>query len=112
MHGVTPGDILRLNRASILGSRDYTLKAGLKFGESYDGKKVSGVNYLDERLFECRVRVLGVDSGPMVVQEKTKRRCRKVKTVRSKLRYTVLKVMEVRVRGLEEVRGLGAVEEE
>ena len=28
MHNTQPGDILRLNRASILGSRDYTLKSG------------------------------------------------------------------------------------
>jgi len=27
MHGVEPGDVLRLDKASIIGSRDYTLKA-------------------------------------------------------------------------------------
>jgi len=36
MPGVVPGDVLRLNRASSLGSRDYTLK---------------GAPYLDERIF-------------------------------------------------------------
>lgn len=105
MHGVSPGDILRLNRASLLGSRDYTLKAGTQFTESYDGKRLGTPNYIDERLFECRVRVMGTDTGPMVMMEKTKRRCRKVKTVKSKHRYTVLRVMEVRVKGLEEVKG-------
>ena len=90
MHGVKPGDILRLNRASNIGSRDYTLK---------------GAPYVDERLFECRARVVGVESEPMRVKEKTKRRQRRVKRVKSKMRYTVLRVSEVRVRGLEELSG-------
>jgi len=90
MHGVKPGDILRLNRASNIGSRDYTLK---------------GAPYVDERLFECRARVVGVESEPMRVKEKTKRRQRRVKRVKSKLRFTVLRVTELRVRGLEEVEG-------
>lgn len=55
------------------------------------------------------MRVLGVDSGPMVVEIKTKRRQRKKKSVRSKHRYTVLRVMEVRVRGVEELREAGEV---
>jgi len=104
MHGVHPGDVLRLNRASLLGSRDYTLKAGTNSTESYDGKRTGQLNYLDERLFECRVRVLGLDSGPMMIKEKTKRRQRRVKTVRSKHKFTVLKVMEVKVKGLEELK--------
>lgn len=105
MHGVNPGDILRLNRASILGSRDYTLKAGTNSTESYDGKRTGEPNYLDERLFECRVRVLGLDSGPMMIKEKTKRRQRRVKTVRSKHKFTMLKVMEVKIKGIEELKG-------
>jgi len=104
MHGVSPGDIIRLNRASIIGSRDYTLKAGTNSTESYDRKRTGEPNYLDERLFECRVRVLGVDATPLSLKEKTKRRNRRVKTVKSKHRYTVLKVMEVRMKGLDELR--------
>ena len=104
MHGVNPGDVLRLNRASLLGSRDYTLKAGTTSTESYDGRRTGEPNYLDERLFECRVRVLGLDSGPMMIKEKTKRRQRRVKTVRSKHKFTMLKVMEVKVNSLEELR--------
>lgn len=104
MHGVSPGDILRLNRASLLGSRDYTLKAGTTSTENYDGKRTGEPNYIDERLFECRARVVGVDSGPMVVEIKTKRRQRKKKHVRSKHRYTVLRVMEVNIKGLEELK--------
>jgi large subunit ribosomal protein L21 len=88
----------------LLGSRDYTLKAGTNVTESYDGRRAGEPNYIDDRLFECRARVLGVDSGPMVVEIKTKRRQRKEKHVRSKHRYTVLKVMEVKVKGLEELR--------
>ena len=104
MHGVSPGDVLRFNRASILGSRDYTLKAGMNATEVNDGKRTGEPQYLDERLFECRVRVLGVDSGPMMIKEKTKRRQRRVKTVRSKHKYTVLKVVQVKVKGLEELQ--------
>ncbi|KAJ0114318.1 conitate hydratase [Diaporthe amygdali] len=100
MPGVQPGDVLRLNRASVLGSRDLTLlpdEAGernLRNGE---------VAYVDERLYECRAVVVGVDSEPMRTKEKTKRRNRKVKTVRSKHRYTVLRVSELRIKAPEEL---------
>ncbi|KAI9825965.1 MAG: hypothetical protein M1826_006856 [Phylliscum demangeonii] len=87
MPDVVPGDILRLNRASVVGSRDYTLK---------------GAPYLDERLFECRARVLGIESEPMHFEKKTRRRRRKVKTVKSKHRYTVLRLAELRIKTLEE----------
>jgi hypothetical protein len=90
MPGVVPGDILRLNRASCLGSRDYTLK---------------GAPYVDERIFECRARVIGTEAEPMRIKEKTKRRNRKVKMVKSKHKFTVLRVAEVRVKGLEEIEG-------
>jgi large subunit ribosomal protein L21 len=88
MPGVVPGDILRLNRASVIGSRDYTLK---------------GAPYLDERIFECRARVLGTEGEPVRVKEKTKRRNRKVKTVRSKHKFTILRVTELRIKSLEEI---------
>lgn len=103
MHGVAQGDVIRLNRASILGSRDFTLKAGMHHSESYDQKRTGEPNYLDERLFECRARVMGVESQPMVIKEKKKQRNRKVRTVKSKHRYTVLRVMEVKVKSLEEL---------
>lgn len=41
----------------------------------------------------------------MTIKEKTKRRNRRVKTVKSKHKYSVLRVMEVRVKGLEELMG-------
>jgi large subunit ribosomal protein L21 len=105
---VNPGDILRFNRASIIGSRDYTLKAGLNNSETYDGKRFQP-NYLDERLFECRVRVMGVENQPMTYKEKTKRRNRKVKTVKSKHKYTVVKVMEIKVKTMEELKAVEGV---
>jgi hypothetical protein len=90
MPGVVPGDILRLNRASTLGSRDYTLK---------------GVPYIDERIFECRARVMGTEAEPMRIKEKTKRRNRKVKTVKSKHKFTILRIAEVKVNNLEDIEG-------
>ena len=107
MNGVFPGDILRLNRASILGSREYTLKAGTKNTESYDKMRTGEPNYLDERLFECRVRVLGVDTEPMIDTVKRKRRNRHRRVMHSKHRYTVLRVMQIRVKGLEELKREG-----
>lgn len=82
MPGVVPGDVLRLNRASTLGSRDFTLK---------------GAPYVDERLFECRAVVLGTEAEPMRVMIKKKRRCRRKKSVFSKHKYTVLRISEVKV---------------
>ncbi|KAL5360040.1 ribosomal protein L21-like protein [Aspergillus floccosus] len=94
MPRVKPGDVLRFNRASVLGSREFTLK---------------GAPYVDERLFECRVRVMGVDAEPLRVKEKTKRRQRHVRQVRSKHRYTLLRVMDVKVKTAEELLAEGAV---
>jgi hypothetical protein len=93
MPDVSPGDILRLNRASNIGSREFTLK---------------GAPYIDERMFECRVRVLGTEAEPMRIKEKTKRRQRHVRKVKSKHKYTILRVMELKVKGLEELLEEGA----
>jgi len=88
MPGVVPGDVLRLNKAANLGSRDYTMK---------------GEPYLDERLFVCRAVVEGAESDPMKIKEKTKRRQRKVKTVKSKHKHTVLRISELKLHTLEEL---------
>jgi large subunit ribosomal protein L21 len=88
MPGVAPGDVLRLTRASAIGSRDYTLK---------------GAPYVDERIFECRATVMGTEGEPVRVKTKTKRRNRRVRTVRSKHKFTVLRLTELRVKGLEEI---------
>jgi large subunit ribosomal protein L21 len=82
MPGVVPGDVLRLNRASTLGSRDFTLR---------------GSPYVDERLFECRAVVTGTEAEPMRVMIKKKRRCRRKRHVFSKHKYTVLRISEVKV---------------
>ncbi|KAI1626282.1 hypothetical protein EDD37DRAFT_626860 [Exophiala viscosa] len=104
MHGVSPGDILRFNRASILGSREYTLKAGMANTESYDTKRTGEPNYIDERLFECRMRVMGIETNPMMDKEKKKRRNRHRKVVHSKHKYTVLRVMQIKIKDVEELK--------
>lgn len=90
MPGVVPGDVLRLNRASAIGSRDYTLK---------------GAPYVDERLYECRAIIMGTESEPLRKKTKTKRRNRKVKTVQSKLRFTIMRISELKINRLEDIEG-------
>ncbi|KAI9662097.1 MAG: hypothetical protein M1831_002793 [Alyxoria varia] len=166
MHGVLPGDILRLNRASRIGSRDWTLLAGRLdaspsssqeqqqqppdqhdsqilsppsssytdhiIGRTHDlpphalpashtapklgslpqawgaqSRKKGPLAHLDDRLFVCRATVLGTESEPMRFKEKTKRRQRHVRRVKSKHRFTVIRVSEVRVRGLAELEDMG-----
>jgi len=118
MPGVLPGDVLRLNRASVLGSRDLTLQAGgggssqkpsstsitaspttVTAGAGYalQAQREAGSGYIDERLFECRAVVLGEEAEPMRELVKRKRRNRKRKTVRSKHRYTVLRISELKI---------------
>ncbi|KAL8712474.1 MAG: hypothetical protein Q9220_003322 [cf. Caloplaca sp. 1 TL-2023] len=87
------GTILRLNRASMIGSRDYTFR---------------GSPWVDEKCFVCRARVVGVETEPMRFKEKTKRRQRRVKVVRSKMRFTVLRIVEVGVSVPDEEVGGGA----
>ncbi|KAF2442032.1 hypothetical protein P171DRAFT_433616 [Karstenula rhodostoma CBS 690.94] len=100
MPHVKAGDVLRLTRATHIGSRDYTLKAPAAVKGTADHGKI--VHYLDERLFTCRATVVGVESEPMRIMEKTKRRQRHTKHVFSKHKYTVLRVGELEVRSLDE----------
>ena len=86
MPGVLPGDVLRLNRASVIGSRDYTMK---------------GAPHIDERVFECRATVLGVESEPLRIKVKRKRRTRRKRTVQSKHRYTILRISELNINNVE-----------
>ncbi|QDS72944.1 hypothetical protein FKW77_008325 [Venturia effusa] len=111
IHGVAPGDTLRLNRATILGSRDYTLKAGhatddaaVKPGAQGAGNKAEKQAWLDERLFTCRATVLGVESEPMRIKEKTKRRQRHVRKIHSKHRYTVVRISELTVNDMDALK--------
>lgn len=130
MKDVEPGDTLRLNRALYLGSRDLTLKPAASDSgfdnpatmqdlqidvAASDSSTLHAAphfiphiaknkhSYIDDRLFVCRALVTGVESEPMRIKEKTKRRQRHVKHVRSKHRYTILKIAELRVRSLEEI---------
>jgi large subunit ribosomal protein L21 len=90
MPDVEVGDVLRMNRATLIGSRDYSLRAApVKKGEPQ--------KYLDESLFVCRVRVVGETQEPLRVKEKSKRRRRHVKHIWSKHKYTVLRVTELDV---------------
>ncbi|KAI0442344.1 hypothetical protein F4803DRAFT_519689 [Xylaria telfairii] len=82
MPGVLPGDVLRLDRASVLGSRDYTLK---------------GAPWINLDLFLCRATVLGTESEPMRVKIKTKRRNRRSQRVTSKHKYTILRISELKL---------------
>ncbi|KAL9636192.1 MAG: hypothetical protein Q9164_002982, partial [Protoblastenia rupestris] len=82
MPNAPPGTVLRLNRASILGSREFTFR---------------GDPWVDEKLWLARAVVVGVEGEPMRVVTKTKRRQRKVKTIKSKMRFTVLRVTELKI---------------
>ena len=79
-------------------------------GQTAGLKKKGPPAYLDDRLFVCRATVMGVESEPMRVKEKTKRRQRHVKRVKSKHRYTVVRVKELVVRGLSGLEGNGELE--
>jgi large subunit ribosomal protein L21 len=83
MQGVQPGDIIRLTRLSTIGSRDYTLR---------------GSPYIDEDIYECRGVVAGIESEPMRFKEKTVRRNRRVKTIKSKHRFTELTIRELKIK--------------
>ncbi|KAI5862652.1 hypothetical protein GGS23DRAFT_85785 [Durotheca rogersii] len=82
MPDVLPGDVLRLDRASTLGSRDFTLL---------------GAPHIDPSLFECRAVVLGVETEPLRIKFKTKRRQRHVQRVKSKHRFTILRISELKL---------------
>ncbi|KAF8473454.1 ribosomal protein L21-like protein [Kalaharituber pfeilii] len=82
---VSVGDVLRLTHASVLGSRDYTIKGG---------------PFIDSSLFELRARVVEVTSEPMRIKIKKKQRNRRKKTVKSKHRYTVLRIGELILKDL------------
>jgi ribosomal protein L21 len=88
MPGVLPGDVLRLNRASVIGSRDYTMK---------------GAPHIDERVFECRATVTGTESEPLRIKIKKKRRQRRARRVQSKHRYTILRISELNIKNVDDV---------
>ena len=76
------GTRLRLNRAGILGSRDFTFK---------------GYPWVDEKYFVCRAIVTGIEQEPERVKVKTKQRQRRVKRIKSQHSYTTLSITELRI---------------
>lgn len=64
---------------------------------------------MDENHFVCRARVVGVESEPMRIMEKTKRRQRHTKTVKSKHRFTVVRCCELEVVSEGRDEGSGSV---
>ncbi|KAK7520139.1 mitochondrial 54S ribosomal protein bL21m [Phyllosticta citriasiana] len=102
MPDVQPGDVLRLNRATVLGSRDFTLRApaSIKGTRESPGRQM---RYIDDRVFVCRATVIGTESEPMRIKLKTKQRNRHVKQAKSKHKYTVLRISELTVRDPDEV---------
>lgn len=151
MHGVKPGDILRLDAATALGSREFVIKPGSGFGTAVipptgssavttpsaqpdpevakladsaaivlsDGSEpipvreaidlagfvppIQRTRYLDDRLFVCRATVLGVETEPLRIELKKKQRTRRTKQAKSKHRYTVLRISELTIRGVDEI---------
>lgn len=129
MHGVMPGDVLRLDRLTSIGSRDWTIVGGhpaRKLGftpqavvgatselgsaaaaseaaQSQSSKKRLPPAYLDDRFFICRATVLGTESEPLRTLLKTKRRQRHVQHIKSKHRYTVLRISEITPKSVEEI---------
>lgn len=132
MPDVNPGDTLRLDCATMIGSRDFTLKAGplaqkgiqglgapINNSETnvsmtdaqrarLDSKKRVKLGYLDDRLFVCRAVVTGVESEPLRVTEKKKQRNRHTRHVYSKHRYTCLRISELRLKSIIELEEEGA----
>ncbi|KAK0511041.1 hypothetical protein JMJ35_006593 [Cladonia borealis] len=93
MPSAPPGTILRLNRATMLGSRDYTYR---------------GDPWVDETRFLCRAVVVAVEGEPLRQVVKTVRRNRRVRIKKNKMQFTVL-----RITGLEVLpEGMKVQEEE
>ena len=82
MPNATLGTTLRLNRAGILGSRDYTYR---------------GYPWVDDQYFVCRAVVTGVEQEPERVKIKKKQRQRRTKRIKSQHSYTTLRITELRI---------------
>lgn len=51
---------------------------------------------------------MGVEAEPLRIKEKTKRRQRHIQRIKSKHKFTILRVMEVKVKTVEELVAEGA----
>jgi large subunit ribosomal protein L21 len=99
LQGVNLGDVIRLNRATVFGSRDYTLKAGVT-GKGEDQR------YIDERLFVARATVMNVVYEPRRIKVKKQPRVRHARHFPSKHSYTVLRISELRTATEEELASI------
>jgi large subunit ribosomal protein L21 len=70
------GGILRMNKVSRIGCRDYTLE---------------GHPFIDEKLYTLKMRVIEHTKQPLVITVKKKRRQRRARHLPNKQNYTVLK---------------------
>ncbi|KAJ8613466.1 hypothetical protein MRB53_036951 [Persea americana] len=66
MHGVKPGDVLRLNRASGVGSRDWTL-LGERNGDVVPGDSETAAAMAEGTAAATEAMTMGDDSGGLVV---------------------------------------------
>ncbi|CAK7201966.1 hypothetical protein SEUCBS139899_004682 [Sporothrix eucalyptigena] len=90
MPGVQAGDELLLNRVGVVGNRNVTAVSSVpsqKESGSYDVAHVLGAT--------VKAVVLGVETEPLRVMIKKKRRTRRKRTVKSKHHFTVLRIQEV-----------------
>lgn len=76
------GDMLRLSKATRIGSREHT---------------IVGDPLVEEGAFECLARVIEITKNPMQFTHKTKRRQRRVRTIKNKQDVTVLRIAELRL---------------
>ncbi|CAK7227533.1 hypothetical protein SCUCBS95973_006572 [Sporothrix curviconia] len=89
MPGVQPGDELLLNRVGVVGNRNVTAVSSVPQTEegSFDVAHVPGVT--------VKAVVLGVETEPLRVMIKKKRRTRRKRSVKSKHHFTVLRIQQV-----------------
>jgi large subunit ribosomal protein L21 len=95
LQDVELGDVIRLNCATVFGSRDYSLKAGA----TSRGEKQK---FLDERLYVARATVVNVVYEPLRVKTRKYPRQRHTRHLFSKHSYTVLRISELRPASEEE----------
>ncbi|CAK7271046.1 hypothetical protein SEPCBS119000_004397 [Sporothrix epigloea] len=89
MPNVQPGDELLLDRVGIVGNRNVTAVSSVSHSESdsFDVAHIPGAT--------VKAVVLGVETEPLRVMIKKKRRTRRKRSVRSKHHFTVLRIQEL-----------------
>lgn len=81
MKNVKVGDTLNLNDVITIGSRNHKL-----------------IDYpIDSNLYTLTAKIIELTRKPIVVNEKTKRRQRRVRTVKTKQMITILRINELKL---------------